>query len=391
LNIDLFENTYLNETDILTLFLKENFFYLDYFTLVINSQQYSLCYLLFLFKILKAKENYEIYYNKYCDEKINLYNNVIYDYHKHVFTKLNYLKHSFNGFVKYKINNIFVNINNFDNINFIKKLKQKKLYNIYMVNYKNNIKINYNDYNEFLYYFNKYKSISNFEKKELNTSDLITFDDFFYNNININDLQKSINEKKVIVENLMIYYVYENNQLLNNLDLGFYLFNIKGFEQYEQDVILFYEFKEHKLLNFIMDDFNILEKIDFQKNYSILYFHYLLKIFKNFKQYNFNIVLEHLVFDDDFIYPHYDNSMNEKRIDFLSHLNSFLKIFKIILRVKHTHIANFVNYLILHYGKFIEYNDSFNYQLLYDTLILKKTNKDDLYNMETKLDHIMQV
>jgi hypothetical protein len=391
LNIDLFEERYLDDENLLTLFLKENFFYLDYFTLAIQSQKYSLCYLLFLFKILKTKNNYEIYYNNYCDEKINLYNNIIYKYHKHVFTKLNYLKHSFNGFVKYKTNNIFINLNKFDNINFIKMLKKKKMHNIYMLNYKNKIKINYNDYNEFLSYFEKYKSISNFEKKEINISDLVTFDTFFYNNININDLHDSINKKKAVVENLIVYYVYENNELLNSLDLGFYLYNIKGFEEYEKDIFLFYEFKEHKFLQFSTNDSNILEKLTFQKNYATLYFHYFLKLFKNLKQYNFNIVLENLIFDDDFIYPNYDSSMNEKRIDFLSHVESFLQAIKLIMRVKHTHIANFINYLILHYGKLIEYNDNFNYQLLYDPLLLKIIKKDQLYDIEMKLDHIMQV
>jgi hypothetical protein len=133
------------------------------------------------------------------------------------------------------------------------------------------------------------------------------------------------------------------------------------------------------------------DKIEFQKNYSILYFHYLIKLFKNLKHYTFNIALENIVFDDAFVYFNYDNSMNYKRQDFIFHVECFIKSLKTIIGAKHSHIINFVNYLIFHYAKFNEYNQEFNYHILYDPLILEKCDKEKLYKIEGHLDHIMQV
>lgn len=393
LNIDLFEESYLSDVDLLNLFLKEKLFYLDYFTISINLKKYSLCYLLFLFKVLKNKKNYEVYYDKYCEAKINKYNKIVYKYHAHVSNKLKKLTNVFNSFIKYKTNNDLIHLNNFDNINFVTKLKNKNFNNIYRKNYRNNIKIyNENDYNEFLLYFERYKSADNFVKKELKISECITFDDFYYSDINISNLLSSIELKKKKVEYLNSYYIYENNELLNFADLGFYLYDIEGFENYKEDIFLFFDYKEHKLLQFIVNDLFISDKIEFQKNYSMLYFHYILKLFKNFKQYTFNIIIEQLIFEDtSFIYPHYDNSMNEKRQDFLLHIECFIKALKTITRVKHEHILNFINYMILHYGKFSEYNELFDYNLIYDPLIIERISIEKIYKLEDGLDHIMQV
>jgi hypothetical protein len=117
----------------------------------------------------------------------------------------------------------------------------------------------------------------------------------------------------------------------------------------------------------------------------------LIKLFKNLKHYTFNIVLENIAFDDAFVYLNYDNSMNQKRTDFIFHVECFMKALKTIIGAKHSYIINFVNYLILHYAKFNEYNKEFNYNLLYDPLILKKCDKEQLYNLETNLDNIMQI
>lgn len=63
----------------------------------------------------------------------------------------------------------------------------------------------------------------------------------------------------------MVHYIYENNKLNNFWDLGFYLYDIDNFEHYQQDVFLFYEYKEHKLLQFSIDDFEIFEKFNFKE------------------------------------------------------------------------------------------------------------------------------
>lgn len=81
LNLDLFESEPLSDSDMLNLFLEKNFFNLDYFTIAINSKKYSLCYLLFIFKIKKNIINYELYYNKYCKKTRKKYEKIIYDYH----------------------------------------------------------------------------------------------------------------------------------------------------------------------------------------------------------------------------------------------------------------------------------------------------------------------
>jgi len=396
LDINLFTNKYIKDSDLLTLFLKENFFYLDYFTLSINKQKYSLCYLLFVFKILKNKINYEIYYDKYCDKKINKYNKIVYKYHQHMTTKLQHLTHVFDSFIKYKSNKILKNVNNFDNLHFIKSLKARNFKNFYKFNNKN--KINYqNDYKDFLKFFERYKSIKNFEKKLINITEVLTFDEFFYNNINIFELKNNIEKKRKVVADFMQYYIYEKGQLLNFLDLGFYLYNINGFENYQQDIYFFFEYKEHEFLNFILNDSNINAKIEFQNNYSILYFHYLIQLFKNFKHYIFNMAIENIVFDDNFIYPNFDNSMNEKRLDFIFHLEHFIKTLKTIIETKQTYTINFINYLILHYGKFLDYNKIFDYHLLYNPDILNYCKKNSehsdnsLYDIELNLDNIMQV
>jgi hypothetical protein len=73
-----------------------------------------------------------------------------------------------------KANKILKNVNNFDNINFIKQLKKRKFSKSYTFNYKNYIKIDQNNYNTFLQHFNSYKSVDNFEKKQVNITDVIT-------------------------------------------------------------------------------------------------------------------------------------------------------------------------------------------------------------------------
>lgn len=390
LDVDLFSEPYLSDSNMLDLFIKKNFFYLDYFTISLNSKKYSLCYLLFVFKILKNIKNYELYYDKYYNENVIKYNNVIYEYHKYISSKLNLLSLNFNFYVKYKINNIYINVNNFDSLNYIKKLKCKNFYNIYKPNYKNRIKFTCNS-DLFLLYLQKYVSKDNFKKQILNTSQVITFDEFFYKDINIDDLLYSIQLKQKELKDLMSIYVYIDNELLNFNDLEFYLYNIKGFEEYEKDVFLFFELKEHKFLKFNINDIDIYDKVRFQKNYSILYFHYLIKLFKNLKHYTFNTAIETLLFNDNFIYSNFDQTMNEKRIDFIDHLESFLKVFKTTVSQKWIHTSDFINYIIYSYARLKENNDFFNYSILYDEFILEKNNNEDLYQLEFRLDNIMQI
>ena len=390
LNIDLFEEMPLSDNSLLDLFLRNNFFYLDYFTIAMNSKKYSLCYLVFVFKILKNIKNSELYYSNFCKKKIKKYNKIVYDYHSYNFSKLHDLSKTLKFFIKYKTNNILLNINNFDTYNFIKKLKNNKFDNLYKKNYKNTI--NYkDDYNQFLIHFERFKTYTNFEKKNINMSN-ITFDDFVYNDINIDSLLYSIYNKQQKLKKLMSYYIYENNKLSNFLDLGFYLYEIEGFEHYQQDIFLFYEYKEHKYLQFLVDDNYIFPKIEFQKNYTILYFHYIIKLFKNLKQYTFNTAIENILFQDDtFIYSNFETSMHEKRVDFLEHLEFFLKAFKTTLYLKVGFTANFVNYLILSYAKLIEYNEILDYKNLYNSDILEKNNDEDLYKLEINIDRIMQI
>jgi hypothetical protein len=392
-NLDIFDEDYKKDVDVLNLFLKSNFFYLDYFSIALNSKKYSLCYLLFLFKVLKNIQNYELYYNNNCKKKIKKYNNIVFDYHKHIFNRLEHLTNTFNSFIKYKANTIFINLKNFDNMNYIKKLKKKNFTNIYIKNIKDNIKLNYGnrDKNYFLDHFNKYKYNSVFEKKEIKMSKVITFDEFIYGDIDIKSLSEQLLIKQYYLENFMRYYKFKDNELINFEDIGLYLYNIKGFEECEKDIYLFFEYKVHKLLDFNVDDFGIYEKLDFQKNYSILYFQYIIKLFKNLKIYISSTPIENLVFDDNFFYKNFDNIMNEKRVDFLANLDSFLKLFKTIQQIRYDGMLRLINSLIFHYGRYIEFNDIFNYSLLYDSNILKKVDSKHLYELEVDLDNVIQV
>lgn len=200
LNIDLLQENCLNDMDMLNSFLEKNFFFLDYFTIAMHSKKYNLCYLLFVYKILKNINDYDFYYNNYCDKTIKKYDKIIYNYHSDVLNKLKILTNTLNSFVKYKINNIYINVNKFDSHNFLTKLKNKNFYNLYRKNYKNNIKVNYHkDYKVFLNHFEKYKIESKFKKQEFQTTNVLTFDDFIYSDIDLDYLNGSllIKQKKL--------------------------------------------------------------------------------------------------------------------------------------------------------------------------------------------------
>lgn len=189
----------------------------------------------------------------------------------------------------------------------------------------------------------------------------------------------------------MTYYNFKDNELLNFFDINFYLYDIEGYKHYQEDIFLFYEYRDNELLDFKINELSINEKIEFQKNYTMLYFHYVIQLFKNFKVYQFNIAIESILLNDNFIYDNFDNTMTEKRKDFLYHLESFLKLFKTIVISKNGTIVRFINSVILHYNMFTDFNNDFKYELLYDSLILEKCNKNDLYLMESRLDHLMEI
>lgn len=179
--------------------------------------------------------------------------------------------------------------------------------------------------------------------------------------------------------------------LINFFDLGFFLYDIEGYEYTNKDLELFIDYKNSELLQFNINE-DLLEKKKFQSNYTNLYFHYLINLFKTSQSYEFSIPIENFLFEDNsFYYPTFDTSMTENRLDFLYFLEQFLKGFKSICLNKTGQMADFINILVLHYSKLSEAVKSFDFDLLYDSKIGLNIKPESLVLMEQTLISMMDV
>jgi hypothetical protein len=196
-NIDLFEEGFTSDLQLLELFSNENFFYLDYITLSLHQNKYSLCYLLFVYKVLKVINAYNEYYKEQNFNFRSVYNNTVYDYHKFINNKFKYLSKSLNGYTQFKMDQAILDFTFYDPIGPVYFKHKKNTFDyLFYLNKQNNINILLNEkilvknsnYKDFLYYFNKYKDLKNFEKIELVKPDILNFDSYAYFNIDLENL-----------------------------------------------------------------------------------------------------------------------------------------------------------------------------------------------------------
>jgi hypothetical protein len=98
---------------------------------------------------------------------------------------------------------------------------------------------------------------------------------------------------------------------------------------------MFYEYRDCDMLNFYIGDNidNISQKSEFQYNYNLLYFYYVISLFKKSNFYVCNLTPDHLLFDelpkvqknDPIIYKHY--------VDSIFYLKHLVKTFKSLIKV----------------------------------------------------------
>jgi hypothetical protein len=402
-NIDLFDNNFTSDEELLNTFSNENFFYLDYLTLTINQKKYTLFYLLFMFKILKITKEYNNYYAA-CNNKIPTYNKVIYDYHIFINSKFNNLSKSLNHLMLAKVDLAILDFNLCDPLGSIdlKNKKNTSTYFIHLNKYNNNKNLLDNNfsqilqknlnYQKFLEYFEKYQT-QQFDKVDLGSLDIETFDSFVYSNIHKESLQNSLSEQAVRILQFLQYYKFNEKGVLDNFsDINFYLYQIPGYEIYQNDIYLFFDYKNSDLLKFSTNDNNIFEKIEFQANYSILYFNYIIKLFKDRKTYFFNTYIENVLFEDaEFYYQNLNFDMHEKKNELLFVLQQFLKGFKTLVLNKRTNMIEFLNNQITIYSRGIEKIKLFNFEMLYNKNILNILDTKNLYDLEVNLKSIVDL
>jgi hypothetical protein len=165
-----------------------------------------------------------------------------------------------------------------------------------------------------------------------------------------------------------------------------------GYENCQNDIYLFFDYKNSDLLKFSTKDHNIFEKIEFQANYSILYFNYIIKLFKDRKTYFFNTYIENVLFEDaEFYYQNLNFDMHEKKNELLFILQQFLRGFKTLVLNKRTNMIEFLNNQITIYSRGIEKIKLFNFEMLYNKNILNILDTKNLYDLEVNLKSIVDL
>lgn len=404
-NLDLFEENYLNRDNLFNLFLKENAFFLDYFSIIINQNQYTLCYLLFMYKTLRNVHNYEVYHKSYYKKFENDYNIINYKYHKSIHNTYNKLSKAVDYFIKYKNDIILQKTNNdfyYNNGPFLKNFKLTKKFDFSLLDKRNYdvIKINkkLNAY-YFVYYFEKYKYSniisSNFQKKKIKDDGrLLTFDEFANKHTDTNSLLYDINMIKQEIQEISKHYILNKNGNIDYNNINFFIYDIDGFRHLREDESMFLSYRDY--LTFFVNDPNIFEKQEFQLNYGILYFNYAIKLLKNFRHYEQLNNFDHLIFQDNsFFYKNWDDNLHSKRQDFLHCLEHFLKNFKTLNLNKNLNWIGSINFLIVHATRFQDYMKVTNFNEIYNDNFINMMTEEDLlkwiYEMEFKLDDIIQI
>lgn len=397
--------SFLQTDDLLKLFINNNFFYLDYFNILVNDNSYSLCYLIFLYKVRKNIIEFEHYCENLCKENYKKYTDTVLNYNLNVNKWLKELNNLTKLNLKYNLNFHLLYENN-SNSDFLFSIKKKqidfKLLN--SKNIKNYKKLNIkNDYNNLVFsidkfnnHFNDYFLNSNYQ--DVTFAEQKSFEEFYYNfnDDSMKELNNEINELKVFVIKHLSYYKFdddqkENSKILKNFnDIGLYLYDIPDYEFTKEDTELFYLLKGYPLFEFNPKKIPIEHSKNALMSASIMFFHYVIKNFKNLKTYIACIPNEHLLFKEfEFHYKNFDISMQGNRDDFLVFLNNFIPVVKSITLQKDKNIVNTLHFFMMHLKRLEDALSQFPLHKIYDNDLCK--NEAEAIMLDAKFHDIMDI
>jgi len=220
-----------------------------------------------------------------------------------------------------------------------------------------------------------------------------TFDDYVYPNFKLNDeIFATLKEKEKYLKKLFSHYKFdENDVLLNYDDLHFYYYNIDKYKDTKNDIYFFFNIKNSDFLKFSNNISNINEKLNFQNNYFLVYYNYILKCLMNRNTYFSNVYIEDIVLKDvNFVYNNLDSFNLKKKQEYSFFLDKFLNGFKFIYLNKKKANLNLIKNLTYKYPRFLEILQSTNFISIYDKPILSEINKEDIYNCEVKVDYLVR-
>lgn len=399
------EPSFLQSDDLLDLFIHKNFFYLDYFNILVNDNSYSLCYLIFLYKVRKNIIEFERYSENLCKENFNKYTNTVLNYNIHINKWIRDLKEITKLNFKYKLNShlLYENKNNNDFLFSLRK-KQINFKLLALKNIKNYKKLNFkNDFNNLTFSINKFNNhfkdyFFNLNNHNITFTEQKSFEEFYYNfnDNSMKELNNEINDLKSFVIHYLSYYKFDDNQkenskiLINFDDVGVYLYDIHGYEFTRQDTELFYLLKEYPLFDFDPNKFSIKDSKKALMGASIMFFHYVIKNFKNLKTYIACIPNEHLLFKEfEFYYKNFDTSMHGNREDFLVFLNNFIPAVKSITLQKDKNILNTLHFFMMHLKALEDALSKFPLEKIYN--INKPLTESEAIELDIQLHHIMDI
>lgn len=307
--------------------------------------------------------------------------------------------------MKYNLNSHLLYENN-SNSDFLFSIKKKqmdfKLLN--SKNVKNYKKLNIkNDYNNLVFSIDKFNNhfkdyFLNLNYQNVTFTEQKSFEEFYYNfnDDSSKELNNEINDLKVFIINYLSYYKFDDNQkenskvLKNFNDIGVYLYDIPGYEFTREDTELFYLLKEYPLFEFNPDKIPIEHSKNALMSASIMFFHYVIKNFKNLKTYIACIPNEHLLFKEfEFYYKNFDISMQGNRDDFLVFLNNFIPAVKSITLQKDKNIVNTLHFFMMHLKRLEDALSQFPLDKIYDADLSK--DESTAIELDVEFHNIMDI
>ena len=376
------------------LFSNEDFFVLDYVTLYYNKYYYTLCYLIFLLKILNNVENYKIYVNNENKNFVTKYNDIIYNQHFNINKKFKVLMKSVDSFISFKAKKAIISSYFYDISEpfCFKGKKNTAAYLTYLYK-QNNRKILFEDYKnikyeDYIHFFKKYIDIDiNNIKSDLVIPNVLSYDEFVYGNVDLIKLKKQIDDKEIDIKQLFSFYKFDEfDNLINFEDLEFYFHNLKGNALYGNDTFFFYNIRNSEYLDFINPNISIDIKQKFQRDYFIVHFNYILKLLLNRQNNFFNINLEYVLFDESsYCFNNLDYYSNEKKKEFFKILEKFLKGFKSIIGNKRHTYMRLIDTQRVYYSRFLDTLNTIDLELIYNLKKLKQITLKEIYTIEHSL------
>jgi len=340
-----------------------------------------------------------------CKENFKKYTDTVLNYNFHVNKWVKQLNDIAKVNSKYKINS-YLFYENKNNSDFLFSLKQRQI-NFKLLNYKNYKnykKLNFkNDFNHLTFSINQFNNhfkdyFLNLNYQNVEFSEQKSFEEFYYNfnDNSIKVLNNEIEGLKSFITHYLGYYKFndseiENSKILVNFeDIGMYLYDIPGYEFTKQDTELFYLLKEYPLFEFNSNKFPIKQSKKALMSSSIMFFHYVIKNFKNLKTYIACVPNEHLLFKEfEFYYKNFDTSMHGNRDDFLVFLNNFIPVVKSITLQKDKNIVNTLHFFMMHLKTLEDALNKFPLDKIYD--VNKPIEEGEAMELDMQFFHIMDI